>query len=93
MAQLQNGSVCNENRGLLLAPTSREQRALKVNPKNQKQYQKKFPYKKIMNMLQQIHNYIVSLFIMGEPLEKRVDYLHRLNQWSKIREELNEHLR
>ena len=46
-----------------------------------------------MNILQQIHNYIVSLYIMGEPLEKRVDYLHRLNQWSKIREELNGNLR
>ena len=44
-----------------------------------------------MNILHQIHNYIVSLYIMGEPLEKRVDYLHRLNQWSKIREELYKH--
>ena len=44
-----------------------------------------------MNMLHQIHNYIVALFIMGEPLETRIDYLHRLNQWSLIREELYKH--
>jgi hypothetical protein len=40
-----------------------------------------------------IRNYIVALYIIGEPLENRIDYLHRLNQWSLIREELNEYLR
>ena len=44
-------------------------------------------------MQNKIRNYIVALYIIGEPLENRIDYLHRLNQWSLIREELNEYLR
>ena len=47
-----------------------------------------------MNMHDKIRNYILALYIIAEPVELREDslmcseYLHRLNQWSLIREEL-----
>ena len=49
-------------------------------------------------MHNKIRNYILALYIVGEPLEVMEnslmcsEYLHRLNQWSLIREELNGHL-
>jgi len=46
-SEWRNGSICNENCGQQLAPTSREQRALKVNPKNQMHYQKKISIEKL----------------------------------------------
>ena len=52
-----------------------------------------------MNMHDKIRNYILALYIVGEPLEVRShnlmcsEYLHRLNQWSLIREELYGYVR